>query len=392
MTPAHFEGAAGSTLNFAATCLSELTVRAQSAVPVQTIRHPENNAPRSFVARSVARAPFGTLNEHVVGEAGAPGGRTHLMPSPERSSTTPEAVPSIEIVTRYVAGSNRAVAVRAWVMERVHVGAAPHPPPPSHCLKIDAESAGVAVRVTELPYAASTRQPSVDHVEQLETGPPETDPTPAPTRFTVSCSMLGWKLAVTERAPPMLTVHGFVVPPQYGPVHPVNTLAGSGVAATVTESPFRVIAVQVPPAQSSSATPSTEPVTRPVPAPATVAENSYSAGSNLAPTALGAFTVKEHGPMPAQVVDHPLNTASVPGVAVIVTVSPCCTSTLHDDVGPTEQSMTVAPPTAVPTTRPEPPPAGLTVTVSARDAPPGSVTSAAITASRHSALRWFASR
>jgi len=103
------------------------------------------------------------------------------------------------------------------------------PPQP---LKIEPVPA-VAVSVTAVPVTKVAEQ-AVPQV--IPAGLETTTPLPVPPAETVKVTGT-LKLAVTVRAPFIVTVHWLVCPLQ-APPHPVNTEPASGVAVRVTDVPL----------------------------------------------------------------------------------------------------------------------------------------------------------
>ena len=119
--------------------------------------------------------------------------------------------------------------------------------------------AGVAVSVTAVPITKSLLQA----VPQLiPAGDDVTEPLPMPVNDTVSVNRLSMKIAVTDLAFVIETVH---VAPETAsqPVHPVKSEFAAGAAVSVTCESLRNCAVQVVP----QARPAGDEVTVPVPSP-----------------------------------------------------------------------------------------------------------------------------
>jgi hypothetical protein len=209
------------------------------------------------------------------------------------------------------------VAERAAVIDNVHVVAVPEQPPP-HPVNFE-PVAGVAVSVTEVPWAMFAEQ---DAVQSIPPALLVIEPDPVPALVTVSIHDSWAKLAVAARAAVIDNVHVVAVP-EHEPAHPVNTDPAAGVAVRVTEVPCAMLAVQgVELVQLMSPTLDVT-VPAPVPEPSTLADRVHALGENPAVTDLAAFivtvqvvAVPEHEPL------HPVNTDPAAGVAVSVTDEP----------------------------------------------------------------------
>src|SRR5512133_548730 len=117
-------------------------------------------------------------------------------------------------------------------------------------------SAGVAVRVTTLPFASASVQSPAEPVVQAIPGP---STPPDPFTATRSVYVAGWNVAVIVRATVIVTVQ--VAPDGVGqPDHDLKIASGPGVAVSVTVAPFATGALHVP----------APPVAREIPAPSTV--------------------------------------------------------------------------------------------------------------------------
>jgi hypothetical protein len=235
------------------------------------------------------------------------------------------------------------VTDRAAVIDTVHVVAVPEHEPPQP-VNFEPE-AGLAVSVTEVPWAMFAEH---DEVQLMLPTLLVTEPDPVPALVTVSLHVSCAKLAVTDRAVVIDTVHVVAVP-EHEPAHPVNTEPAAGLAVSVTEVPCAMLAVQG--VELVQLMPPTLDVTvpAPVPEPSALAERVHALGENPAVTDLAAVidnvqvvAVPEHDP------PHPVKVDPVAGVAVSVTDVPLSRLAEHDE----PQSM---PPT-LDVTVPEPDP------------------------------------
>jgi hypothetical protein len=151
-----------------------------------------------------------------------------------------------------------AVTDLAALTVTVHVLVPPQPPPlqPVNV----APAAGVAVRVTAVPVVKACEQVAP---QEMPAGALVTLPLPAPDVVTLSVKDDCTKLAATEVAALMVTVH-VPVPLQPPPLQPVNVEPAVGVAVRVIAVPLANAAEQVAPHEI----PAGLLVTVPVPAPA----------------------------------------------------------------------------------------------------------------------------
>ena len=136
-----------------------------------------------------------------------------------------------------------------------------------------------------------------------------------PIVWTVSCAVVGEKVAVTDFAALIVSVHAPA--PLHAPLQPSNRAPAAGVAVNVTTAPVTYNSAQSAP----QLMPAGELVTVPLPAPAFVTVKAYLA-INVAVTFLAAFIVTAHVPVPKQLPDHPLKAEFAAGVAVSVTIAP----------------------------------------------------------------------
>ena len=210
------------------------------------------------------------------------------------------------------------MAERAAVIDNVQVVAAPEQPPP-HPVNFE-PSAGVAVSVTEVPWAMFAEQD--DDVQLMPPTLLVIEPDPVPALVTVSVHDSWAKLAVAARAAVIDNVHVVAVP-EHEPAHPVNTDPAAGVAVRVTEVPCAMLAEQG--VEVEQLMPPTLDVTvpAPVPEPNALAERVHALGENPAVTDLAAFidtvqvvAVPEHEPL------QPVKFDPAAGVAVKVTDEP----------------------------------------------------------------------
>ena len=237
-----------------------------------------------------------------------------LMP-PTLDVTVPAPVPEPGALAVRVQelGENPAVTDRAAVIDNVQVVAVPEHEP-LHPVNTD-PAAGVAVSVTEVPLSRVAEQAAPQSM------PPTLDvtvPAPEPAFATESARVAGTKVAVTDRAVVIDSVHVADAPEQE-PAHPVNTDPAAGVAVSVTEVPCVMLAEHDEP----QSIPPTLEVTVPAPDPARAAVSAHALGENPAVTDLAVVidrvqvvAVPEHEP------DHPVKIAPSAGVAVSVTDEP----------------------------------------------------------------------
>src|SRR2546428_9355959 len=116
------------------------------------------------------------------------------------------------------------------------------PPPPLQPLKM-VPAAGAAVKVTEAPLANAAAQVAP---QETPAGALVTVPLPAPALLTVSVKDCGAKVAVTEVAALIVTVH-VPLPVQPPPLQPLKMEPAAGAAVKVTAVPLAYAAAQVVP-------------------------------------------------------------------------------------------------------------------------------------------------
>jgi hypothetical protein len=209
-------------------------------------------------------------------------------------------------------------------------------------------AAGAAVKVTSAPLVNDAEQVAP---QSMPAGALLTVPLPLPAFVTVSVTDptggCNAKVAVMLPAAFIETVQvGVPAQPLF---QPVKVEPAAGVAVKVTSVPLVNAAEQVAP----QLMPAGALVTVPVPLPAFVTVSAKGCGANVAVTALAAFSVTVHEPVPAHAPLHPVNIAPAPGAAVRVTSVPL----LND----AEQVMPQLIPAGVLVTAPDPAPARLTV-------------------------------
>jgi hypothetical protein len=147
-----------------------------------------------------------------------------------------------------------------------------------------------------------------------------TVPEPVPAVCTVSVSVgVILNVAVTELAAVSVTLQAPV--PVQAPDHPANVDPALAVGVSVTAVPLAKPALHV----VGQLIPAGLLVTVPEPVPA-VCTVSVTEGAmvllKVAVTAVAAFTVTTHVPVPEHAPDHPANVDPVPAAAVSVTVVP----------------------------------------------------------------------
>jgi hypothetical protein len=255
-----------------------------------------------------------------------PAGSLHSSPAPLIVPVAPYSEAGFT-VRGYVLGWKMAVTVFAAVMATVHV--APFTVvQPVQLFRIELAS-GVPVRVTVAPFAMGAVQPSVDPAAQSMPGPVTVPLPPCATALTVSANVLGAKVAVTDLAEVIATVH--VAP--FTEVQPAQLLRielASGMAVRVTVAPFAMLALQ--PSVDSVVQAMPGPVTVPTP-PDDVAAFTVSTnvlGTKVAVTVLAEAIVTVQ--VAAFVVVHPvqlLNSDVAFGTAVSVIVAPFGSMYVH---------------------------------------------------------------
>jgi phage tail protein X len=216
--------------NVAVTELAAFIVTVHVPVPVQAPLQPVKVAPAAGVAVSVTAVPLLKDAEQVVPQ---------LMPA-GALVTVPDPAPARLTVRAKDCKANVAVTELAAFIVTVQ---APVPvQAPLQPVKV-APAAGVAVSVTAVPAANDA-----EHVvpQLMPAGVLVTVPGPAPARLTVSAKDWRAKLAVTDVAAFIVTVH-VPVPEHPPPVQPVNVAPADGVAVRVTAVPLVNDAEQVAP-------------------------------------------------------------------------------------------------------------------------------------------------
>jgi hypothetical protein len=307
-------------------------VTVHAPVPVHAPLQPVKVAPAAGVAVSVTAAPAANDAEQVVPQ---------LMPA-GALVTVPDPAPARLTLRAKDCRAKVAVAELAAFIVTVHAPVPVHAP--LQPVKV-APAAGVAVRVTAVPPLKDAEQV----VPQLiPAGALVTVPEPAPARLTVSANDCRAKVAVTELAAFIVTVHAPV--PVHAPLQPVNVAPAAGVAVSVTAVPLLKDAEQVVP----QLMPAGALVTVPGPAPARLTVSAKDWRAKLAVTDVAAFIVTVQVPVPEQPPPvQPVNVAPAEGVAVSVTALPLLNVAEH--VAP--QLM----PAGALVTVPEPAPERLTV-------------------------------
>jgi hypothetical protein len=150
-----------------------------------------------------------------------------------------------------------------------------------------------------------------------------TVPDPAPARLTVSANDCSAKVAVTELAAFIVTVH--VPVPVQAPLQPVKVAPAEGVAVRVTAVPLLNDAEHVVP----QLIPAGALVTVPDPAPARLTVSAKDCRAKVAVTELAEFIVTVHVPVPVQAPLQPMKVAPAEGVAVRVTAVPLLNDAEH---------------------------------------------------------------
>ena len=174
-------------------------------------------------------------------------------------------------------------------------------------------SAAVAVSVTVVPstYDAVQVPPQL-----TPAGEETTEPVPEPDRMTVSVRRTA-NVAVTVVSLAMVT-RQVPVPVQPPPDQPVNSEAGSALAVSVTAVPLSNTLVQTAPHAIAMGL----LATLPLPAPDRTTVSRGRMAVNTAVTAVSAFTVARHVPVPLQAPVQPSKVEPAAGVAVRVTAVP----------------------------------------------------------------------
>jgi hypothetical protein len=139
----------------------------------------------------------------------------------------------------------------------VHVPVPVQAPPQP--LKVEPD-AGCGVSVTVTPLVKSNEHVAV---QLIPAGALVTDPEPAPVFVTVSVLETSVNVAVTDRAPLIVTVH-VPVPRQPAPLQPAKVEPAAGVAVSVTVVPWLNDDAQVTPQLIAAGALVTEPDPAPV--------------------------------------------------------------------------------------------------------------------------------
>ncbi len=179
---------------------------------------------------------------------------------------------------------NVAVTVVAAFMVRLHWVGVPAMTMQPLQLPTVAGAVGVAVSVTNVPLMMGSEQFSTTPVPAHDTAP-----VPVPVFFTVRLNVGGAKVAVTDVAAVIVTVH-FVKAPLTGvhPLHPSKVDGDFGTAVNVTTVPFAIVPVQL----AATAVPAQ--VTFPLPAPALLTVRANVGLVKVAVTVVAALTVTVH--------------------------------------------------------------------------------------------------
>ena len=122
------------------------------------------------------------------------------------------------------------VVAAVTVAEQVPV---PVQPPPLQPVNVE-PVAGVAVRVTEVPWPTDSLQSTP---QLMPAGDDVTEPTPVPAVVTESGYVLSVNVAVTDVVEVIVTVH-VPVPLQPPPLQPLKTEPADGAAVSVTAVPW----------------------------------------------------------------------------------------------------------------------------------------------------------
>jgi hypothetical protein len=331
--------ATGCSANVAVTVLAAFSVTVHAPVPVHAPLQPVKIAPAPGVAVSVTTVPLLNNAEQVAPQL-TPAGALVTVPDPAPARLT---VSAKDCTPKF------AVTDAAAVIVTVH-GPVPEHPPPVQPVNV-APAAGVAVSVMAVPLVSD-----IEHVapQLMPAGALVTVPDPAPARLTVRAKDCRAKVAVTELAAFIVTVH--VPVPVHAPLQPVKVAPAAGVAVSVTAVPLPKDAEHVVP----QLMPAGALVTVPDPAPARLTVSAKPCTPKLAVTAAAALMVTVHVPVPVHAPLQPVKVAPAAGVAVSVTAVPLLKAAEH--VVP--QLM----PAGALVTVPDPAPARFTV--SAKDCTP----------------------
>jgi hypothetical protein len=141
-------------------------------------------------------------------------------------------------------------------------------------------------------------------------------PEPVPLFVAVSVNVCRLKVAVTDFAAVIETVHEPV--PVHAPLQPPNVDPDAGVGVSVTEVPLLKVPEHVVP----QSTPAGELVTLPLPAPALASVSANVCRLNVAVTDFAAVIETTHEPVPVHAPLQPVNVDPEAAVAVSVTDVP----------------------------------------------------------------------
>ena len=311
----------------------------QVGMPAQPLFQPVKLEPAAGVAVKVTSVPLVNDAEQVAPQ---------LMPA-GALVTVPVPLPAFVTVSAKGCSANVAVTALAAFSVRVHAPVPAHAP--LHPVNI-APAPGVALRVTRVPLLNDAEQVAP---QLTPAGVLVTAPGPAPARLTVSTKDCRPKLADTELAALMVTVHAPV--PVQAPLQPVKVAPAAGVAVSVTAAPLLNDAEQVVP----QLMPAGALITVPDPAPARLTVSAKDCRPKFAVTDVATLIVTVQVAVPEQPPPlQPVNVAPAAGVAVSVTALP----PLND----AEQVVPQLIPAGTLVTVPDPAPARLTV--SAKDCRP----------------------
>jgi hypothetical protein len=282
----------------AVTELAEPMVTVHGPVPLHAPDQPVNVDAPSAVGVRVTMAPVVKLAVHVAPQ---------LIPEGDEV-TVPPPVPFLltarpNWITLKLADTDSAVSM-VTVQGPFPLHA------PDQPVNVDVPP-GAAVSVTTVPLAKLK-----EHVgpQLIPEGDEVTVPSPVPVLATFNPFWTTLKLAVTELAAFMVTVHGPI--PLHAPVHPVNVDAPSAAGVRVTMAPVVKLAVHVAP----QLIPAGDDVMPPPPAPVLLTVRLYWTRLKLAVTNFAASTVTEHvPPVPLHAPDQPVNAEAESATAVSVT-------------------------------------------------------------------------
>jgi hypothetical protein len=286
------------TLKLADTDSAVSMVTEQVPVPLHAPDQPMNVDVPPGAAVSVTTVPLAKLKEHV---------GPQLIPEGDEV-TVPPPVPVLATLNPFWTTSKLAVTELAEPMVTVQGPFPLHAP--DQPVNVDVPP-GAAVSVTTVPLAKLK-----EHVgpQLIPEGDEVTVPSPVPVLATFNPFWTTLKLAVTELAAFMVTVHGPI--PLHAPVHPVNVDAPSAAGVRVTMAPVVKLAVHVAP----QLIPAGDDVMPPPPAPVLLTVRLYWTRLKLAVTNFAASTVTEHvPPVPLHAPDQPVNAEAESATAVSVT-------------------------------------------------------------------------